>query len=67
MVIEWCDPNKQHKRKRAQPLAPALLQQVLVCQQQQVAPCMQAVIPATSISLGFMPHGNAGPLVMPGY
>jgi hypothetical protein len=40
---------------------------VLVCQQQQVAPCMQAVIPATSISLGFMPHGNAGRLVMPGY
>jgi hypothetical protein len=65
MVIEWCDPNKQHKRKRAQPLAPALLQQVLVCQQQAM-PCMQTVLPATS-SLGYMPNGNAGRLMMPGY
>jgi hypothetical protein len=27
MVIEWCDPNKQHKKKRAQPLAHTLMVQ----------------------------------------
>jgi hypothetical protein len=68
MVIEWCDPNKQHKRKRAQPLAPALLQQVLVCQQQAM-PCMTAampaMMPAVPVSLGYMPNGNAGRLIMP--
>jgi hypothetical protein len=65
MVIEWCDPNKQHKRKRAQPLAPALLQQALAFQQQAM-PCMPAMMPAAPISLGYMPNGNAGRLMMPG-
>lgn len=27
MVIEWCDSNKQHKKKRAQPLAHTLVHQ----------------------------------------
>jgi hypothetical protein len=33
MVIEWCDPSKQHKKKRAQPLAHTLIQQPAHVQQ----------------------------------
>jgi hypothetical protein len=43
MVVEWWDPNKQHKKKRAQPLVhthmsqqyPVHMQQVLQMQQVQ--------------------------------
>jgi hypothetical protein len=68
MVIEWCDPSKQHKRKRAQPLAPALLQQVITFPQQAL-PYMMPHMPAPSAALGwgFMPNGNAGRLMMHGY
>jgi hypothetical protein len=45
IVIEWCDPNKQHKKKRAQPLAhPYMTQQYPVhMQQAQQVPQMQQV------------------------
>jgi hypothetical protein len=66
---EWCDPSKQHKRKRAQPLTPSVLQQVLAFQPHSM-PCMPGLMPATSFNMGFNPmmaDGNAGRLMMQGY
>lgn len=62
MVVEWCDPNKQQKRKRAQPLAPSVAQQVVSLQQK----ALPVSLPTVPISLGVLTTGNAGRLVMPG-
>lgn len=65
---EWCDPSKQHKRKRAQPLAPAVLQHLPF--QQQAMPCMQTLMPVLAAPPGLgqpMPAACSGQLVMSGY
>lgn len=67
MVIEWCDPSKQFKKRRAQPLTPSILQhQPMMAFAQQG---MHPVLPGTPMTLGLVPYGvgNMGGFVMPGY
>lgn len=68
-VQEWCDPNKQHKRKRAQPLTPSAMQHMLTFQQQQAVPSMHMMMPAGQIGVTHMLNGYAcaGRMVMTGY
>jgi phosphoinositide-3-kinase regulatory subunit 4 len=58
MVIEWCDPSKQHKNKPPQQ-APAFAQPVF---QQQALPHL---LPGASNGLNLVPQGLMAHMMLP--